>query len=113
MNREQMEQLKQEYPSAEVEEYSPGHFRVQARYDQEKKCYYCMTCGSEMVDRMNQYVKNGEWVPLKRPNNISCQVCPKCDEFRCQPIAVGFAMSAKDLFGPNLLKSLLGGGADE
>lgn len=40
--------------------------------------FHCMKCGTKMNNRTNQTVKKGEWVPLKRKNNISNWECPKC-----------------------------------
>jgi len=38
----------------------------------------CLKCGGLLINRVNQYKKNGEWHQKARKDNITNWECPKC-----------------------------------
>jgi hypothetical protein len=73
--RQQEEILKKEFPKAKITVSDSG---VKAEAVQDGDGVHCMVCGTPMDDRVNQYVKRGQWVQKKKKDNISNWECPKC-----------------------------------
>jgi predicted RNA-binding Zn-ribbon protein involved in translation (DUF1610 family) len=81
--QEAIARFKKEYPYGKITETGTS---IGVRVDSER---HCMKCGTKMIDRINQTVKGGAWVPLKRKNNISNWECPACNPLKgFEPIGI-------------------------
>ncbi len=66
-----------------------GHFSIQVRYRTNGEAPCCLKCGGKLVNRANQYRKNGAWIAKSRKDNVSNYECPKCFPDGHAPLIVG------------------------
>jgi hypothetical protein len=71
------DEFTKEFPKGELT-ISRDSYGITVRCRIEHDIPICMKCGQPMIDRINQYRKNGKWVFKARKDNISNWECTKC-----------------------------------
>jgi len=77
-----------EYPYGELT-IDRDSFFIQVRCRLNGNTPLCLKCGGQLINRVNQYRKNGVWYQKARKDNISNWECPKCYPNGHAPLIVG------------------------